>query len=381
MSKKRGIQGESNHGSILRQPRRYYLKGTCTRSPCECWHPPECHFYKNESGCKAGDKCLFPHYNVEEQPSKKPEKCECSQKKKRRQSDDKNAVAIVKIVPQLGCVSQDSDAVVPQRGKQSWGNPMQKVLGSIQRVRFTKSTLRQASIREKEGPSLGEIQVKIPHQRSPYAISCEDRSQEETERQERCARGKAWNLARNIYKPKENDKKLEEREFVVDSGASMHMVSKKDLDSAELEAMRISENPTTVMTANGEVQTREEATVYVEELDLFVPVVFLEETPTVLSLGKLCEDHGYTYRWTSGQKPHLTPSGKIINCNFANYVPFVVLGLSTSSSTSSSPASSTSSSQDTVISTENPATERSEIMSEESRGNPSRGSAEKKTHI
>ena len=50
--------------------------------------------------------------------------------------------------------------------------------------------------------------------------------------------------------------------------------------------------PTTVMTANGEVQTREEATVYVKELDLFVTVLLLEETPTVLSLGKLCEDHG-----------------------------------------------------------------------------------------
>ena len=31
---------------------------------------------------------------------------------KRRESDDKNAVAIVKIVPQLGCVSQDSDVLV-----------------------------------------------------------------------------------------------------------------------------------------------------------------------------------------------------------------------------------------------------------------------------
>ena len=31
-------------------------------------------------------------------------------------------------------------------------------------------------------------------------------------------------------------KELEEREFVVDSGASMLMVSKKDIDSAELES-------------------------------------------------------------------------------------------------------------------------------------------------
>ena len=63
-------------------------------------------------------------------------------------------------------------------------------------------------------------------------------------------------------------------------------------------------------------------------------------------------------------------NGKRIDCNVAIYVPFVVRRLSTSSSTSSSPASPTSSSQDTVIGTENPATERSEIMSEESRGNP-----------
>ena len=26
-------RGKSNHGSILRQPCRYYLKGTCTRTP------------------------------------------------------------------------------------------------------------------------------------------------------------------------------------------------------------------------------------------------------------------------------------------------------------------------------------------------------------
>ena len=61
----------------------------------------------------------------------------------------------------------------------------------------------------------------------------------------------------------------------------MHVVSKKDLNSVELETIRISRNPTTVMTANGGVQTREEATVYVRELDLFVTVL-LENTLAVL---------------------------------------------------------------------------------------------------
>ena len=62
---------------------------------------------------------------------------------------------------------------------------MQKVLEPIQRERFTQSTLRQASIREKKGPSLGKINVKVPHQRSPYAMKFEDRSHEETERLQR----------------------------------------------------------------------------------------------------------------------------------------------------------------------------------------------------
>ena len=154
------------------------FESTCTRTSCEYWHPSECHFYKNETGCKAGDKCLFPHYKVDEQPNKKPKK---SYFPKRRDSDDKNAVATVKSVSQLGCVSQDSDALVSQGGM-SRRKPMQKVSAQILRVRFTKSTLRHASIREKEGPALGKINVKVPHQRSPYAMKFEDRSQEETER-------------------------------------------------------------------------------------------------------------------------------------------------------------------------------------------------------
>ena len=47
----------------------------------------------------------------------------------------------------------------------------------------------------------------------------------------------------------------EEREFVVDSGASMHVISKKDLSDAELDTLTKSRSPTTVITASGEVQT------------------------------------------------------------------------------------------------------------------------------
>ena len=152
------------------------------------------------------------------------------------------------------------------------------MLKPIRCVQFTKAVLRHANIRDQK-PSLGIFCPGDPHQRNPNAPKFGDRSQEETKRQERDAREAAWKMARCILKLKEKIKQHsspfpenwclpspstifpEEREFVVDSGASMHMISKKDLSSAELKTVTTSRSPPTVMTANGEVQTHEETTV------------------------------------------------------------------------------------------------------------------------
>ena len=114
----------------------------------------------------------------------------------------------------------------------------------------------------------------------------------------------------------------------------MHVISKKDLISAGMDTLTTSRSPTTVITANGEVETNEEATVYVKELDIFLTMKVPEDTPAVLSLGKLCDEHGYSYEWINGQKPHLIKNGSRIQCNAENFVPIVVPGLSTSSSSS-----------------------------------------------
>ena len=116
--------------------------------------------------------------------------------------------------------------------------------------------------------------------------------------------------------------KPEEREFVVDSGASMHMISKKDLNSAQMDTLTKSCSPAIVITANGEVQTHKEATVYVKELDIFLTMIVLENTPAVLSLGKLCDENWYSYEWINGQKPHLIKNGIRIPCNTENFVPY-----------------------------------------------------------
>ena len=91
------------------------------------------------------------------------------------------------------------------------------------------------------------------------------------------------------------------------------------------------------MTANGEVQTNEEAQEKVHDLGLFVTMQLLDDMPAVLSLGKLCSEHGCSYEWKNGETPRLTNNGKTITCRIDNHVPLAVPGLS------ANPASSTSS--------------------------------------
>ena len=370
-SRTRSPRGKSPSGRMSRWPCKDYLRGTCNNSFCENGTLQNACSTRPRVVVGLGEKCSYAHRQVDEQPTKRSKK-----------NDDKSAVASLKKgdwyespvinqghdrpgqpgkkrdnelergptkrrssnARQLGCVFQD---MTPPKSILRKSTNMQR---PIQRVKFTKAIARHTKIRD-QNPSLGYICPGEPHERSPNAPKFEDRSQEETEWQEQGAREAAWKLAKRVLKLEEKNKtaffspsenwclpastfKPEEREFVVDSGASMHMISKKDLNSAEMDTLTKSCSPTTVITANGEVQTHEEATVHVKELDIFLTVKVLKDTPAGLSLAKLCDEHGYSYEWINGSKPHLIKNGIRIQCNTENFAPIVVPGLSTSSSSS-----------------------------------------------
>ena len=96
---------------------------------------------------------------------------------------------------QFGCVFQDMEP--PKLS--SILRKSSDTQKPIQREKFTKAVARHAKIRD-QNPSLGMICPGEPHQRSPNAPKFQDRSQEETEWQERCAREAAWRLAKNFLK-------------------------------------------------------------------------------------------------------------------------------------------------------------------------------------
>ena len=105
MSRKRSIRGKN-------------LKGTCTRSPCECWHFPSVNFTKQERAVKPGISVCSRIIRLTNNRTKSRKTANISPKD-------------VKIVSQMGCVSQDLELLDSQRGKQARGNPMQKVLEQV----------------------------------------------------------------------------------------------------------------------------------------------------------------------------------------------------------------------------------------------------------
>ena len=133
------------------------------------------------------ERCRFRHVEADGQPSKQSKK-----------SGVKDSVALFWESIQVGCVSEGAHprkSIQRKEGK----------FGSDLTVKFSKGTWHHIQIREGKGPSRGVIQKCEPHERNPYAPRFEERTQDETLHQERCARSVAWDLAKNIFKLKNSD--------------------------------------------------------------------------------------------------------------------------------------------------------------------------------
>ena len=109
----------------------------------------------------------------------------------------------------------------------------------------------------------------------------------------------------------------EDGELFVDSGASLHKMSKNQVTSVEKDTNRRSNGPIVITTANGQAESTEAATVYVNVL---VAMMLLDDSPAVLPLGLPCDEMGYSFEWIEGDSPSLVNDGKILLFKSENHV-------------------------------------------------------------
>ena len=201
---------------------------------------------KSDKGCTRGDKCHFPHVKAEGEPNKKSKK-----------SGVAGSVALLKESIQSGCVSQDS---YPRNlfhvKKENWD---QNTPSNSPRAPGTESKFRKETVhREVLSQSVRLMSVVRARQNSRTDHMRRPRTKND-------APAKQRGIGENIFKLKNSDKaafhvpgevkgmstpvsskRPEEREFLVDSGASMHMMSKNESSSQELWTVDRSRTPAVV---------------------------------------------------------------------------------------------------------------------------------------
>ena len=104
---------------------------------------------------------------------------------------------------------------------------------------------------------------------------------------------------------------LETREFILDSGASFHFISKKDLSPSEAKTIRVSSTPITLNIANGKVYSDQVVDVCLQSIGCVIQAYILPKVMPLLSMCRITEEHPF--------RVVMNAQGKYVEHTLENY--------------------------------------------------------------
>ena len=93
------------------------------------------------------------------------------------------------------------------------------------------------------------------------------------------------------------------KEIILDTGAGVCLVGRGSLMGVTEDQFLKIHPPLNLTTANGSVKAAHEIRAKVSQLSEPISFVVLDKSPTVIALGLLCEDGGWTFAWEGFQRP------------------------------------------------------------------------------
>ena len=116
-----------------------------------------------------------------------------------------------------------------------------------------------------------------------------------------------------------------DRRFILDSGSGHDLISARKAERMNLKKRTC--DPIMFHTANGSTATQTEAEIDLGTFDVTSQAYVLDDTPSVMSLGKRCMGEGYSFIWPSGKMPFtITKNGERIDLTIHDNIPYVDLG-------------------------------------------------------
>ena len=114
------------------------------------------------------------------------------------------------------------------------------------------------------------------------------------------------------------------RRLMLDSGCGIDLIGMHDLTGEERKLISAYQE-LLLRTANGKTSTKGLARLKIDGLTELVEAYVLENTPSLLSLGKRCMEHGYRFSWDPYQIPRFfDPSGREITVELINNIPYLL---------------------------------------------------------
>ena len=94
----------------------------------------------------------------------------------------------------------------------------------------------------------------------------------------------------------------------------------------ELETITKIDQPILIRTANGLLELTETCQIYVKDLKVQLWAYILDDSVSLLSLGLLVEELGYSYAWNPSCSPMLRKGNISVRCHPTNNVPHIYPG-------------------------------------------------------
>ena len=118
-------------------------------------------------------------------------------------------------------------------------------------------------------------------------------------------------------------------QYVLDSGSEFHLVGEQDLSREGWKRVRDAIEEVSLATASGTEAAGRELTGHFDVLGgVRLVHKVLKDSPAVVSMGRLIEDHGFSFHWMHGSTPVLIfPDGEKLELPCHGHVPYLPPGV------------------------------------------------------
>ena len=112
--------------------------------------------------------------------------------------------------------------------------------------------------------------------------------------------------------------------WILDTGSCVDLVRRDELSAQETRRITAADSPQNLLTANGPTKADQEVSLYVDSCGANTQALVMDDSPYVLSLGKLVQDMKFSFEWKRGRPPVLiSPNGRNIPIEVRDYIPMV----------------------------------------------------------